>query len=144
MAGSGVVGAEIDPAEWKRFLRDLRQLAPEVKKELTRELKGLLGPLSSTAKQNAGWSSRIPGAIGKTVTGSKVGLRVSSGKAPHARPFEGLAGATFRHPVFGNRSAWVSQQARPFLLPALEAHRDEFIEKAGDAVDSAAREVGWK
>lgn len=143
VSGSGVE-ARIDPAQWAQFLRDLRQLAPEVRKQLTKELKTFLGPLADAAKQNAAWSTRIPGAIAKTVAGRRLGLRVRSAKAPHARPYEGMSGATFRHPVFGNRSVWVSQQARPFLKPAVESHRDEFMEAAGKAVDEAAQQTGWK
>lgn len=141
--GSGPVGAEINPAEWKRFLRDLKRLEPEVRKTLIKEFKELLGPLQAAAKSNAGWSSRIPGAIAKSVTTKKVGLRVRGAKAPHGRPFEGITGATFRHPVFGNREVWVSQAARPFLKPAVDAHKDEFLEAAGEAVDEAARKTGW-
>lgn len=142
--GGGAVEAKIDPVQWNKFLRDLRQLAPEVRKELVKRMKSFLDPLANTAKQNASWSTRIPGAIAKTVSGRKIGLRVRSAKAPHARPYEGMSGATFRHPVFGNRSAWVPQQARPFLKPAVDANRDEFMEAAGKAVDEAARETGWK
>lgn len=141
MAGSA---AYVDPAQWRKFLADLRRLAPRVRKELTRNMRALLDPIAAAAKQNAGWSSRIPASIAKTVAANRVGLRVRGSKAPHGRPYEGLTGASFRHPVFGNREVWVSQAARPFLKPAVDAHRDEFMKAASDAVDEAAKQTGWK
>lgn len=138
--------AEIDPAQFARFQRDLKRLDPELKKQLNKELRGFLRQLViPDAKSNASWSSRIPGAIRPRVTTRRVGLRVAAKRAPHARPFEGISqGATFRHPVFGNRNVWVPQSARPFLKPAVEENRDEFMDAAGKALDEAAQQTGWK
>lgn len=144
MAGGAAV--EFDTREFARFQKDLRRLAPETKKELNKELKTLLRrDILPDAKKHASWSSRIPGQIKPQVTVRKVGLRVRSAKVPHARPYEGISqGATFRHPVFGNRSVWVEQRARPFLLPAVEENREKFVDAAGDAIEGAARATGWK
>lgn len=144
---SGVfVEAKIDRVQWARLQRDMRRMAPETKKQLNKELKDLLRQdIVPSAKGHASWSSRIPGAIKPQVTVKKVGLRVRAKNAPHARPYEGISqGATFRHPVFGNRNVWVTQAARPFLDPAVEEHKEEFMEAAGTAVDEAADKTGWK
>lgn len=143
MAESGVT-AEIAAAEWSRFQRDLGKIAPETRKALRKELKQLLRvDIIPAAKRHSSWSSRIPGQIKPQVTGKRLGLRVAARKAPHARPFEGISGATFRHPVFGNRENWVTQSARPFLKPAVTSNRDEFMAAAGAAINDAAREAGW-
>lgn len=144
--GDVIVEVKFDRVQWARFQRDMRRMAPETNKELNKELKGLLRQdIVPAAKGHASWSSRIPGAIKPQVTARKVGLRVRSKNAPHARPYEGISqGATFRHPVFGNRNVWVTQAARPFLDPAVEEHKEEFMEAAGVAVDEAADQTGWK
>lgn len=146
---SVIVDARIDRDEFRRFMRDLKRLSPESRKAFVSEMKGLAGDMVTSAQRQASWSKRIPGAIKPQVTARRVGLRVQRTRAPHGRPFEGITstgkrGGEFRHPVFGNRDVWVTQKARPFLLPAVDEHRDEFLDKAGDAVDKAARKTGWK
>ena len=44
---------------------------------------------------------------------------------------------TFRHPVFGLRSVWVSQKAQPFLHPALRESESE----VRAVIEDAMREV---
>lgn len=144
-AASGAIEAKIDPVQWAKFQRDLKNFEPETRKELNKKLKSLGGDMVASAKANASWSSRIPGAIRMSVGIRAVKLVTSTRRAPHARPYEGISqGATFRHPVFGNRSNWVEQSARPFLLPAVEEHREAFYEAAGAAIDEAAEQTGWK
>lgn len=143
-----IVGS-FDPVSWRNLQRDLKRLAPAVQKELNAEIKGIAGEIVSAAKANASWSSRIPGAIGLSVTTTRVGVKANRRKAPHARAYEGTRRAgfgtqkSFRHPVFGNRNVWVSQPTRPFLAPAIRANQDQFFARAEDAIVNAARTVGW-
>lgn len=151
MGEAAIVGS-FDPVSFKRLQRDMKALGPAVKKEFNNEMRGLLGKMIITAKGNASWSTRIPSAIKPTVTGTRVGIKVGKKKAPHARAFEGF-GATgarkgfFRHPVFDQvgfgRRTFVDQERRPFLVPAMERHQEEFFRKAGKAVLRGARTVGW-
>jgi hypothetical protein len=55
-------------------------------------------------------------------------------------------GGQFRHPVFGNPQIdWVPQPARPFLGPALDAHRDQVADEVMKAAaDAVARYVGGR
>lgn len=89
----------------------------------------------------ASWSSRIPRAITTRTSFARgsVELRVRSGQAPHARPYEGIGTrGSFRHPVFhdGFDGPWVTQATRPFFFPSVDAHRD----KIRGAVESAVFE----
>jgi hypothetical protein len=73
-------------------------------------------------------------------------LRINAEKAAHARPFEGLSRGgrnVFRHRVFGT-DTWVSQQTRPFLVPAVNAARAQAQEDIGFAVDDVARLAGFR
>lgn len=141
---AGEIDFEFDAQEWREFQRDLKEMVPEVRKAFNKNMKGLLRRIIiPSAKRNASWSRRIPGAIKPQVTARRVGLQVSRRSAPHGRPFEGISGPVFRHPVFGNRDVWVQQPARPFLLPAVNANRERFMQEAGAAIDDAAEETGW-
>lgn len=98
------------------------------------------GQVVKTAIQsNAGFSSRIPGAVRMTTSfGSKTGgvrIWVDAKKAPHARPLENLGrSGSFRHPVFGDMDVWVSQPAHPFFFPAVKSSGGKVRSLVEDAV----------
>lgn len=128
--------------------RDLYRMSPALRSRLGKTIRDLGKGMESDAKSNASWSSRIPGAIkvSGTVTPNAVGvaLRVSTGAAPHARPYEGLdGGSSFRHPVYGG-PAWVSQGTRPYARPAQEKAGKELPEAGMKAIEEAAAEAGFR
>jgi hypothetical protein len=129
---------------YSQLLRGLKKLAPEVDKNLRKELRGLAAGVASDAKANASWSDRIPPAIGVSVTNKGVGVRVARKRAPHGSLFErgsrGNRGA-IRHPVFGS-DTWVSQPTRPFLQPAVDSRRDDLLRDAEAALRKAVRQAG--
>lgn len=133
-----------------QFARQLGAMPASMMKRVQIEMQGVGEDVAATAKGNASWSSRIPGTIkakASTSRGSSVAVKVTAGgpSAPHARPFEGIAGnGEFRHPVFGNRDNWVTQGTRPFLMPAMEANRDTLRKAIVTAVEDAAATAGWK
>lgn len=105
----------------------LKGIEGNLRVELRRGISGAAKPVADRVKANAGWSSRIPGAV-KTKTSfsaksAGVTVYVDADKAPEARPLEhgGQAGM-FRHPVFADQSretrsewTWVNQKAHPFF-----------------------------
>lgn len=137
---------EVDGDMFRTFSRELKKVEPALAKSLNKELKRVMTEtVMPAAKSNASWSSRIPGAIKPQATTKGIGLRVARGKAPHGRPFEGIrGGSTFRHPVFGNREVWVSQNTRPFLQPALDDNREAAVEGAQKAMMEAAKSAGFR
>jgi hypothetical protein len=143
---------EVDGTSFRDLQRELREMAPDVRKRLNEGLKDiLLRRVIPDARGNASWSSRIPGAIQPQVTMSRIAAIVRPANAPHARPFEGISKgefgrsrASFRHPVFGNRNFWVEQRTRPFLVPAFDANRKAAADEAVKAIDDAARQVGFR
>lgn len=128
--------------------RAIGKMPAELRLELRPKLRKGGDIVAAEAKANAGaWSSRIPGAISvsSNLSASRGGVvvRVSSKRAPHARPYEGLAkGGTrdsFRAPLFGDREHWYSHATRPFLMPALRAKRDAVKDVIREAVRTATR-----
>lgn len=123
----------------KELARDWGRVPIELRRELRPRLRQAGEHVRNAVRQNAGFSSRIPGAVGLTVSfASRTGgvrVRVNSKRAPHARPLENLGKAgSFRHPVYGNRDVWVSQAAHPFFFPAVQANRDKVKGLVADAV----------
>lgn len=111
----------VDTSEMRRLARDLEQTVPGTKKAIGEAIEKGAHVTAIEARALSSWSSRIPGTV-RVVGGlSRAVVRAGGANAPHAAPFEhgGIPG-TFRHPVFGNRNNWVTQQARPFLRPAIE------------------------
>lgn len=129
-----------------KVMRSLKRLAPEIHKDLRVRFRDVAKEVAQTAKSNASWSKRIPGAIGVTVSNKGVGVRVSKKKAPHGPLYErgnkGSRSSSLRHPLFGNKAFWFSEPIRPFLRPAVEDHRDDATQKLLDAIVAARREVG--
>lgn len=133
--------------EIEHLIRDLGKIPQDLKRELRPGLRAAGRVVADEAKVRASWSTRIPGAtrVSVTFSGKRPGVSVvvNKTKAPDARPFEhGGRTGIFRHPVFGNRDVWVSQKARPFLAPALEAKGDEAAGQITDVVDRVTRDTG--
>lgn len=149
----GGVGASPASSEMGRLARDLHKMEASGRRHLAARFATIGQPLLATARRNAGWSSRIPAAI--SVKGianqntARIGLqlRVSARDAPHARPYEGISqqgtDRYWRHPVFGH-DVWVSQQARPYAMPAVLERSDDARRAVLDAYEDAARDAGFR
>ena len=136
--------------ELREFMRDLRNLDRDLAKGLNKNLRDVLQrEVVPAAQQKASWSSQIPRAIKPMVQAKRLGVRVSAKQARHARPYEGLQAGLrprsggFRHPLFGDRSHWYTQQFRPFLAPAMLENADRAAEGLLEALDEASRKAGF-
>lgn len=134
--------------EMDRLIHDVGEIPRDLRKRLRPKVRAAGNIVARDARLRASWSTRIPAAIRvRTAFAKSPGVRVSVDlrKAPHAKPYEneGRPGK-FRHPVFGNRSNWVTQKARPFLGPALQAKSDAAAHDIADAVDRATRDAGFR
>lgn len=127
------------------FAAALGRVPAEIQATLRPRLVEAGNIVAEDARQNASWSSRIPGAISVSAPITRNGgvlIRVDSEAAPHARPYEGLsaggASGVFRHPVFDDPDIpWQPQATRPFLQPAVDADRDEVVRLVEEAVHEA-------
>ena len=111
--------------------------------DLGRRLREAAQVIADQAKENAGWSARIPPSI--RVSGGAGGVSIVS-DAPPAYPNE-IPGV--RHPVFGGRGTsrpkapWVLNQHRPFMAPAADERIDEAAEKFAQVIDDWCEERGY-
>lgn len=134
----------VDTRAMSRLSRDLRRASPVAAAEARARIRAAAEVVAEEARGRASFSTRIPGSI--KVRGSAFGVKIVAGgpTAPDAAPLEnhGREGM-FRHPVFGNRENWVEQKSRPFLAPALDAHREMVADEIEAAVYKAVeRAVG--
>lgn len=135
--------------ELAKLVKDLGKLPKELQKELRPALRKGAQPALRKAKANASWSSRIPRAtrIALRLSGNRAGVRIVTNvrRAPHARAFEnGGRDGSFRRPVFGNRSTWVSQKAQPYLWPAVRDTKDDVVKEIDQAVVTVAKRAGFR
>lgn len=139
--------------EVERLQRRLGEIPKELRRLLRPELREAGEDLAGQARSNASWSTKIPGATKVRVSFARrrpgVSVVVDKKLAPNARPFErGGSRGTFRHPVFKTerrrRTAWVSQEARPFLAPAARSKERPTVRKIRRVVDRVTREAGFR
>lgn len=139
--------ADEDPAVV--IARDLRKLPDETRKAVRPKLRAGGEIIAADARDRADWSSRIPGTVRVRTSfqenKEKVQVTAGGSGAPHARPYEGIgsSGDTFRHPVYGDREVWVSQEKRSFLFPAAEAKGEQVTGLVRAALDDAAASIGF-
>jgi hypothetical protein len=128
----------VDTRALNRLARDLRKSAPEAAAAAKTRIRAMAEVVAEDARHRAGFSTRIPTTIRVRSTGFTVRIVAGGDAAPDAAPLEnkGREG-DFRHPVFGDRERWVSQKARPFLAPALDAHREMVVHELEAAVHDA-------
>lgn len=135
-ASQSGISVVADTRELAKFARSLRRASPEAWAAYRAAVRVAAEAVAADARSRAGFSTRIPATIKVRVLSSgNIEITAGGDAAPDAAPLENKGkGGTFRHPVFGNREVWVNQPARPFLAPALEAHREEVAQAIEDAV----------
>ena len=87
------------------------------------------------------YSTTVADSIKVRMSG-QTGVRVVAGPMQIAGLLElgnkgSKGGGTFRHPVFGNRAAWVPQPMHPYLAPALTSKEDAVAILIEDALNVA-------
>lgn len=134
-------GWGVDVSGFKFLLEQFADVPKELRPAIRRAVNEAASGFMADVKADASWSSRIPAAVRTKTSFSQrapgVRVYVDASRAPHARPYEGMAKGgnerLFRHPVYGNREAWVTQATRPFFRPNVEKHRQPVL----DAIESA-------
>lgn len=86
----------------------------------------------------AAWSVQIPGTLKLKATDSTA--TITSDRGP-SYPNEVLG---VRHPVYGNRHVWVTNQYRPFLAPAAAAKADAATAEIAKTIDDFCHDLGFE
>lgn len=100
--------------------KEIRRVAQPVIDDMRSEVSGMSLPVVSSGKEpyrgptgGGGITGRIAAATKVSITTGGVRIKVNNGSLGNARKLPAYidAGKTWRHPVMGNRKAWVSQTA---------------------------------
>ena len=154
-----------DTSELARLAKDLAKASPEAWKACRLALRAAAQVVADDAKGRASWSSTIPGTIkvrvgrgsvkviaqGSEAVAYEVGSRKSgpgilrhpvlNSKGEPKRDSAGgmeMSSMTFEERVAHRRSMnWSTEPTRPYLAPALDAHREQVAEAIATAVHAA-------
>lgn len=133
-AALGKDGITIDARALSALAADLKRANPLMRLSLQRRMRGALDVTKAAVREEASFSSRIPGAVRGRISYPASGVRarviVDAAAAPHARAINNAGRpGLFRHPVYGNRNVWVPQRANNFIDRAAQrsARRTQFL-----------------
>lgn len=146
----------LDAREWNRLAADLRAFDPALLRALRKHLRAagehLRTEVQSAVKRPAPTSggasvgSRAAIAAGTRVAvsfaarGGKVTLTSANVRGGFGKAYNT---AQFRHPVNGNRNAWVSQKGRPYFGVTINKEIDGRVkDEINQALDEAIRSLG--
>lgn len=138
----------LDVRQLRRAGREMRgQLPRAVRLKMAKDLR-TVGRTIATEAVAAARFHIDPDVLKVRTRGPSVRIQVTktepkphAGKA-HAFEHSGEPGQ-FRHPVYGNKKRWVSQEARPFLTPTAEVRFGWAYARIGEIVDGAFRDAGF-
>jgi hypothetical protein len=118
----------------RELRRDLKRLEPLVAKELTKDIRAAAGKVAVDAAAHA---PRRTGAYARsirpyvTARGASVGSRLPQ------------AGVLHWGGTISPRGVPITFEPRPVISDALERRVDGLVDDLGDAVERAAKRVGW-
>ncbi len=130
MANTTTVGrAVVDVSGLRDLSKALKVAADGTDKRLRTGLKSAGQIVQQQAKENASWSSKIPGKIKVSITQRQVAVVVKDGEAVSYETHG-------KHPVWSaDRKRWNRKPLkRPFLRPAAETRAEEVASAVLDAV----------
>lgn len=133
---AGYITIDIRDQDIKNMLRVMRSAGRDLRRDMGKEIRHVAKPVLDDMKDTieamplpvvsgygvnayngpsgaGGISGRIAAATKISITGRGVRIRVATGALGNASNLPGYidAGVTWRHPVMGNRRAWVGQRA---------------------------------
>lgn len=158
---AGGFSVTIDPAEWYRLKQELDRFDPALARSLRKRIreagqaavdkvKETLempspagGPDEGTGRAALAAATRVSVSFGKRAAGARIVTSPSKLPAEHKALLSVYNKRSFRHPVYGNRRNWVTQEGRPYFYgPIKEALDEALVGEIREALDDAMRAIG--
>lgn len=145
IASGGDLRVEVDQVQFRDLMAGIRRFSPALATTTRRNLRRVGDEMvrDMRARIMAGGGGKTSQAVARGIrtrvfTGArKQGVQISAaGPAPMSRL---LNKSSWRHPVFGRRSMWVTQQGRPFFGVSIRGREAELREAVLDALDEALK-----
>jgi hypothetical protein len=122
----------------RELRRDLKQIDRTLPRKLNAEIKRGAEPMRAEAARLA------PKRTGRLAASLKVGTSGSRVRIYSRRSGASVVHWGGRHPLFGNRNRWYTQQPNPFITRAV-AHQAGRLERdIAHAVEALMRNAGFK
>lgn len=139
-----MVSINADISQMTRFARDAHRLRPELDKRMRKAMKEAGDLVKDDARARTD-SVKVQRTLRTNVSANAVTIRAGNARTPLPVLLEGDGtggtGGEWRHPLFGDRRRWYSQERHPYLHPALEAKKRDAVEILSNAAYAAAIEV---
>lgn len=133
----------------KRLGLDLRKQLRKAADPAVADVKAVLRqPTPGRGRQSKGVrAALIAGTSVRVLTGKRTqGVRIvtTAARLPekHKPMLRLYAKTSFRHPVFGDRGVWVTQQGRPYFSAVIRGKKDTIAAAVGRALEDAADTIG--
>lgn len=125
-----------------------KQLRKDLLKEIRTEGKPTVDDVKASARsslpQRGGLAARVASqsyGVRTRMSGRSAGVRIQ-GTGRTVRGLRQLDAGTLRHPVFGDRSTWVSQSVEPgYFTKPIEEDLPRFRKAVEDAMEQTARAI---
>lgn len=158
-------GFEIDSTDIKNLAKVLRKVSPTLGREMRRAVRAAAKPVITDMKSEIGGNAmaaygggphsydgpsgaggitaKMQRSVSLRVSGGRVRIFVRPGALGNAAKLPAYidAGTAWRHPVMGNRRAWVSQRgsAAGWFTDTAHRHYPQVRSDVQDALDDTAR-----
>lgn len=116
---------------------DLKRVDATLPRELNQRLKKSAEPVRALA------SSKAPKRTGRLAGSIKVRTRGSRVYLSSSLPYAKVVHFGMRHPLFGMKTSWYSNPARPFLRDAVAAKAGDIQRDVADTVEDLMRSAGF-
>lgn len=161
VGGGAGVSLSVDYKEWNQFQKDLAAVHPKLVKQLRARLREVGnagvrrvlsnlseaspdgGPDIGTMREMLAAATRVTLSFAKS--GGSVKVRTSGGRLPAGRDqlVWLLNRKSFRHPIFGDFSDWISQKSNQYFSRAFDAGFNAWaFNKIDDALKEALTAIG--
>lgn len=131
----------VDATQLVKLARKLEGAPPRLSRDVRGRFRAIGRIVGDAARDEAGWSSRIPDTVKVRVTANAIVIEAGGPDAPHAALAE-LRG-TWRHPLFGDKEHWYSETKPKFLTPAYEKSQAEVGEEMVRAIETTLHDLGF-
>lgn len=164
LAGRSTVGGvsvQIDPYEWAKLKVQLDAFDPALARALRRKIKSAGdravgkvqarlrlsapsgGPNTGRGRAALIAATRVSVSFSKRQAGAKIVTSAKGLPERHSALPKVYNKSSFRHPVYGDRDTWVTQQGRPYFGSVIAGEIRSYIaQDIHDSIDDALRAIG--
>jgi hypothetical protein len=136
---------EFEPALYRGMRKQLREIGQQATEDIKAELAKSSpdgGPDTGRNRSLLAAATRVSISFGVRSAGAKITTSPSKLPAEHKSLLSVYNMHEFRHPVFGDKDTWQSQQGRPYFYGPVKKNLSDVAARMGEAIDDAMKAIG--